>query len=194
MCDNNPKYNIICKPSDFIPCYDVSGSGGLCASVKCHPVCAGFFCPETLTGERRRPPVDDHSYTNFLRNQPITIPPISSHRIQPKCLKWPAILRGTYYMVSLMFARWMCCADKSKIWPDSWEVVTMGQSCSCDLQRWVWPSAPLASWLFPISEQSHPAVAEHAADARGLEMPSMASAIRPGLHVGSSVCLLREDK
>ena len=101
----------------------------VCVPVKCHPVCAGFFCPETLTGERRRPPVDDHSYTNFLRNQAITIPPISSHRIQPKCFKWPAISEGICYTESSMFARWMCCADKSKIWPHSWELVTMGQSC-----------------------------------------------------------------
>ena len=53
-----------------------------CVPVKCHPVCGGFFCGGTLTGERRRPPADDHSYGDFLRNQAITIPPIPSRRIR----------------------------------------------------------------------------------------------------------------
>ena len=168
----------------------------VCVPVKCHPVCAGFFCPETLTGERRRPPVDDHSYTNFLRNQAITIPPISSHRIQPKCFKWPVISeqkieRNILYKQNPWCLQGGCVAlirAKSDPTAESWLrwVKVVG-----DLQRWVWPSAPLRSWLFAISEQSHPAVAGHAADARGLEMRSMASAIRPCLHVSSSVCLER---
>ena len=153
-------------------------------SVKCHPVSAGFFCPETLTGERRA-----GLQLTITATPASSGTQLSSYRASlspenpPKCLKGTLsgqnIERSRKYGIIVFNGMRMYAfgvapvADKSKIWPQSWALVTMGQSCICDLQRWVWPSSsPLQSWLFAISEQSQPAVAGHAAVALGLEMSS----------------------